>query len=65
MTLNEAMHFMYHNPCVKIECGPWMYENKWIMWTGERFMLESGEEPDHIWWVEHNELGYDWWLIKE
>ena len=35
MTLREAMTYMYQHPYVKIECGPWMFEDKWIMWTGE------------------------------
>ena len=67
MTLREAMTYMYHHPYVKMECGPWMFENKWIMWTGEEygFMLTNHSEPDHIWWKEAISWGYDWWIKED
>ena len=67
MTLREAMTYMYQNPFVKMECGPWMFENKWIMWTDEKlygFMLYDCSEPDIFWWKDAISWGYDWW-VKE
>ena len=71
MTLREAMTYMYHHPYVKMECGPWMFEDKWIMWVNEDWgfrLYDPNErwliEPDHLWWHEAMSLGYDWW-IKE
>lgn len=31
MTLKEAMTYMYQHPYVKMECGSWMFKDKWIM----------------------------------
>ena len=66
MTIQEAMTYMYQHPYVKMECGPWIFENKWIMWTNERygFILSDYNEPDYLWWKETISWGYDWW-IKE
>lgn len=66
MTLGEAMTYMYQHPYVKMECGPWMFEGKWIMWGNPRygFMLSDYSEPDYRWWMEAISWGYDWW-IKE
>ena len=69
MTLREAMTYMYQHPYVKIECGPWMFEDKWIMWTNEDWgfkLCDPDErwliEPDHLWWIEAMSWGYDWWI---
>ena len=68
MTLREAMTYMYQHPYVKMECGPWMFENKWIMWTCEElygFMLYDCSEPDIFWWKEAIAWGYDWWIKED
>lgn len=68
MTLREAITYMYQHPYVKMECGPWMFEDKWIMWTGEElygFMLYDRSEPDIFWWKEAISWGYDWWIKED
>ena len=67
MTLEEAMTYMYRHPHVRMECGPWMFEGKWIMWLDENwgFVLSDYSEPDHLWWKEAIAWGYDWWIKED